>query len=218
MNIAVYLAWWNKPYDVTQPIRVSISVPITEEATERLYYWADPNSNAEQTVERAGNYMIGSQDKFTDIRAMKKVPIFYSGSPSNESVFIADAAALLVGIIFGSIHLIGWSFHSSTHAELVLWRLSSAIIVGIPACFFVFSGIPTGFKAHIRQVKRSISQCTGVEARNPLNILVFWTSVMVVMLYVAARLTALVLAFSTLHSLPPGAYQAIPWINPIPHI
>ena len=147
----------------------------------------------------------------------EKTPIFYSATPDDRTAVISDGIALLVAVGFGAVHFIGWSSLLS-YQELLLWRLSSISMASIPLSVIAGATILHIFKPRIRRGKRWISNLIGVDIRNTLNCLLFWVVVLLGMLYIAWRVSTLVLALTTLQLLPAGVYQAVPWTNFLPHI
>ncbi|CAG8769213.1 5905_t:CDS:1, partial [Acaulospora colombiana] len=76
----------------------------------------------------------GSGENQDAMTGMKNVPTFYSGAAySEDDLFLSGYIALAIGVVFGAIHLIAWSYSFLSHAEQLLWRLSSIAIIGIPA-------------------------------------------------------------------------------------
>jgi hypothetical protein len=116
----------------------------------------------------------------------------------------AFLGALVVSMVFGGIHCIGWaeSFSFPSHMEQLLWKMSSSTIVGIPLYFLVlvligqkYDDLPSIFQASfaILYLLRPI-------------------------LYTLARIALLVLALIALRSLPPSALQTVHWTTFIPHV
>ena len=55
---------------------------------------------------------------------------------------IADVIMLGVGVCFGAIHCIAWHFSFPTHAELLIWRISSVAITAVPIYMpLIFSSV-----------------------------------------------------------------------------
>jgi hypothetical protein len=102
--------------------------------------------------------------------------------------------AVIISIVFGGIHCIAWSFPFPSHAEQLLWRISSIPITGVPLLLLVLFFIPDKF--------------------SPRYIVVNIFPI----LYLLARVTLLVLAFMALRSLPPSALQTVHWTTFLPHI
>jgi hypothetical protein len=126
--------------------------------------------------------------------------MFYSGEPEDTVVNIAGSITLAAGVVFGAIHCVAWSFHFPSHTESLLWRISSAAIATVPVLTFVVS----------------------VVAYNAGDNMWLYLSIVILvlsgLLYVAARVITVALAFVTLASLPLGAFQTVHWTTLIPHL
>ena len=139
--------------------------------------------------------------------------MFYAGDAS-ASVAIAGG---VIATIFGGIHCVAWSFQ---FPEQLLWRTASLSITCSPTVLvcavLVFKQLQSlygllrlfGIKLPIATYLRSIP------GRLPMAI---GTAVFAV-LYVLSRVALLVIAFMSLRSLPPGAYETVHWTTFIPHV
>jgi hypothetical protein len=187
--VGIFIAWWDKPCNVDCPIRV-FQEPVEADHAD-VVTW----------LNNVFYFIAGQQDDTVDLHSNKKVPMFYSGKPVDET-WIADLITLAAGVVFGAIHCVAWSFTFLSHTEAFLWRLSSVAITAVPVLL-----VGTVLLA-IRLDSRSELAENAILAFMPLSGL----------LYIAARLTTLVLAFINLSSLPPGAFQAVHWTTLLPHL
>ena len=123
-----------------------------------------------------------------------QVPTFYA-PPLKEvnRFFWVRITAIIVAALFGGIHCAGWNFPFPSHAELMIWRLSSLAIIIVPCTF-----VPT-------IVERFMGIDTITTAAN-IFLLAFGIGI-----YVVARLILFVEALTSLRHLPPGAYAAVEW-------
>lgn len=138
---------------------------------------------------------------------------------------------MLVAIVFGSIHCIAWAFVFPSHAEQLLWRVSSIIVVSIPGFWALITLLffmvdddppkppsdsnPTGDADTPQDLHpQSPPVWTGVLS-TVLGILLL---IFPILLYIVARIVLLVLAFTTLRSLSPDSYKTVYWLTFIPHI
>ncbi|KDR69444.1 hypothetical protein GALMADRAFT_145489 [Galerina marginata CBS 339.88] len=59
---------------------------------------------------------------------------FYAYNPTPHKVNVGkDIVLLFVGMLLGAIHCVGWNFFFPSLIEANVWRISSAVITGIPA-------------------------------------------------------------------------------------
>ena len=66
-----------------------------------------------------------------------QVPTFYSGITTASEYILPLSAGMAIAMVFGGIHCVAWSFQPPSHAEQLLWRISSLTITCIPALEFV---------------------------------------------------------------------------------
>ena len=216
MSFGIYLFWWDKPLNVGCPIRVfattdSQGVKETAEQTvhetpgvgQRLLEWKWDWDDVSNRLDRMGYYITGTQDTDDDMLA-PRVPTFWSGNPTDKQVLAADGITLMVGFIFGAIHCIAWSFEFPSHTELVLWRISSVVIIATPAYFLVGVSFGVVYGDQLPDWVRAVIL---------LPLVIFLP-----LLYIVARAATVVLAFMSLRALPPAAYETVHWTTFIPHI
>ena len=127
-----------------------------------------------------------------------RVPTFYA--PTEGYGFIrVRIIAMIVAMLFGGIHCAGWNFPFPSHAELIIWRVSSLITVIVPYTF----------------APSLVAALAGIDT---LDTPVFWVLMPGIGLYVLARLTLLVEALTALRHLPPGAYAVVEWTALLLHL
>jgi hypothetical protein len=196
LNLVTYIFWWNKPLNVTCPIRVLKEghnapeprsperLPLKERFI-RMFTLMDPDRDGTLEV---------------DLLQEKCVSTFYAGSisDSSKSYWTLMIAEIFIAMMFGGIHCIAWSFAFPTHVEQILWRASSAAIVSIPVLWAVVI-----FFTYFHSEKAGI-----------LFIGMFFPS----LIYPFARLVLLVISFTSLRSLSPSAFSTIRWTTFIPHV
>ncbi|KAI0059844.1 hypothetical protein BV25DRAFT_1029770 [Artomyces pyxidatus] len=193
ITVAMYVVWWDKPQNVGGAVRVAVK-KLPEPG------WVFP----EEWYMSVFYIITGGQDDHVDLREERRVPTFYSGGDTDDNnPLYADILALLAAMVFGAVHCAAWHYDFPSHAEKLIWRVSSLAIVALPAVMLI-----------------------------PVLVLLWWYfntpefvervlfPVMICFcapLYIAARLFLLALSFSTLRSLPPEAYRAVQWTLRIPH-
>ena len=207
MNFVIYIFWWNKPLNVNRPVRVfrksermepRVSEPISE---ARELTWKAINKG----LEKIFGIIIGVQDVDVNLSREDRVPRFWANSTDGENAAIADAIVLGVGVCFGAIHCIAWGFSFPAHTELLIWRISSVVITAvpiyIPSLLFLAGWLER--KMNSEKFGTTIS---------------YFGTLSGSILYIIARAVTLVLAFTSLRELPPGAYETIHWTTFIPHV
>ena len=112
----------------------------------------------------------------------------------------ADMIVLGVGVCFGAIHCISWDFSFPTHTELLMWQILCVAITAVPIY------IPLGFFLGGWLDNRELGR-TAIILILPAALLI-----------ILARAITLVLAFTSLRDLPPGAYETVHWTTFIPHV
>lgn len=123
-----------------------------------------------------------------------------------------------IGVVFGAIHCISWSFSFPTRTQQAAWRISSVIIIGVAIAGFLIP--PVGMLFMFCANKLGITEGDKNYA--------FLTKVAIVCLiigffilppiYAAARIVLMAGAFITLHNIPSRAFAEVEWLSFIPHI
>jgi hypothetical protein len=205
INVGMFIAWWNKPRNVDRPIRV-FHKPVEEDEAETIDW-----------LKKMMDPITGRQDEAVNLHKRTKVPMFYSGKPNNSEILTADGITLAAGVVFGAIHCIAWFFDFRSQTELFLWRLSSVAITAVPALLCLVMIIMYIGAKYEDEVPEFV-QILFIVLSIPFALIPLFLMPLLGLLYVAARLTTLVLAFMNLDSLPPGAFQAVHWTTLIPHL
>lgn len=195
MTLAMYMAWWAKPLNVACAIRVA----------EEPVFMPDIVEN-EMTAESLVSQFGGFHDWYVNISRRRAVPTFWAGCPEIEDVTAADIVSLVVSMIFGAVHCIAWfsTFHSPLQQEV--WRSSAIAIAAVPV---VAAG------THILNV--FLFTLLPKDTTIPLYITIP-IQASSVLIYIAARISLLIISFTSLESSPFGAYQTVQWTLLIPHI
>jgi hypothetical protein len=193
LNLITYVFWWNKPLNVTCPIRIVLKKDHRApepRSPERVSLWG-------RFIQML-SLVVPDRDDDVDLLGETRVPTFYSGEIQDGSQPYILIAEILIAMVFGGIHCIAWSFSFPTHVERILWRASSIAIISIPILipvmmiiFLLYLHVPGIFGSSI----------------------IFSTFI-----YVFSRLILLVLSFISLRSLPPNAFYTVHWTNFIPHV
>ena len=147
------------------------------------------------------DFIAGYQDGSVELRREDRVPRFWADSDGGA---IANMIVLGVGVCVGAIHCISWGFSFPTHTELLMWRVLCVTITAVP--IYIFLGFILGRWLRDMGLKKF-----GITV-------LYFSAISGVTLYILARAITLVLAFTSLRGLPPGAYETVHWTTFIPHV
>ncbi|CAG7852734.1 SubName: Full=Uncharacterized protein {ECO:0000313/EMBL:CCA75833.1} [Serendipita indica DSM 11827] len=200
LTLSMYVAWWDKPYGVTFPVRVYETLP------ERTIEQEDLKKKKEEVKlpERVYAYISGTQGYFTDLRSQKRVPMFHSGRNGGRVIlrdFIGPMTIGLVGTLFGAVHLLAWSSPFPSGRVQWLWRFGAVVMTVAPPAAFI--GL-----IFLMLVQKWLI----------LAYLIGYLLRLVPICYLVGRGITIVLAFLTLATLPLDAYQDVEWSDFFPHI
>ena len=141
--------------------------------------------------------MMGGMHSDTVDPGAQSVPVSYAGKLTEEEENLILLTGILVGMTFGAVHCIAWSYQFPSHPEQIIWRSSTVAIICVPVA---------------AAASVAISALTRIHLVTSLGVSSSF------LIYVTARAALLVLAFMSLRSLPSGAYQTVDWTTHIPHI
>ncbi|PVF91969.1 hypothetical protein CPB86DRAFT_830297 [Serendipita vermifera] len=222
LSIAIYTVWWDKPRNIDRPIRVYIAKDVVQETMAEALRSQDPKGDwTDSLCILFGSLVPGNLRRTGDhpLAGMTSVPMFYSGKPNNRremlpSVFVSSGS----GAVFGAIHCLAWSYSFSSSIDQLLWRVSTIVMIAIPALAFVTGAIAI-LDDKLERIEKSwptrfLAYLVDTIGAGLLCIVVFIGP----FLYLAARVVSFLLAFKTLASLPNAAFHTIPWTKWIPHI
>ncbi|MCJ1372293.1 hypothetical protein MMC20_003516 [Loxospora ochrophaea] len=137
------------------------------------------------------------------------IPNDFTGAHGSEDN--SDAYGLLLGTtVFGALHVVAWNFDFPTHAEQIVWRVTS---IYIATALFILLAVGI-FMELIRILVSGIfpsHESKSGKNRDNYIYLVF------AIIYVLSRLFLLVEIFRSLCFLPPDAYIST-WTANIPHL
>ena len=206
MNFVIYIFWWNKPLNINRPVRVfrKFKPNVTQHQvisgeTQRSRAGELTWEAISNVLERIVIFIAGDQDRNVDLSREDGVPRFWADSTGKQS--IVDAIVLGVGVCFGAIHCISWGFSFPTHAELLMWRILCVAITAVPIY------ISLGFLLGSWLLEIGFG-----------DTVLYFFPLSGGLLYIIARVITLVLAFTSLRDLPPGAYETVHWTTFIPHV
>jgi hypothetical protein len=196
LNLFIYIFWWDKPQNVGCPIRVyKTSTAEHTKGGAAIEAWGANVGLAYKIF----IYFVGDQDNFVDYSQESSLPMFWAARPDADEgnvTSLASAGTSLLAAGFGGIHFVAWYSEVPSRAELVLWRVACILLTAVPLIPWITMVIPTvsGFL-------------------QPIGLLL-----LIPPLYVAGRAATLLIAFTTLRSLPDAALIDVDWTTFIPHI
>jgi hypothetical protein len=226
LNVITYILWWDKPLNVDCPVRVR-----KKHVWGQADLQAGDETATEETGERVAfssriqgwwvrfwrwwswsNVWDGLEKVFLVVLWPFVLTMFAADDDDDDDPFFmwknddqysrAFIGVLVVSMIFGGIHCIGWSFPFPSHTEQLLWRIPSIVITSVPLFIVV-----TVFNA-------DIFNDLPVIVKFPIIVLFILSP----FLYLLARGVLLVLAFMALRSLPASALQTVEWTSFLPHV
>ncbi|KAF8175519.1 hypothetical protein K438DRAFT_1847880 [Mycena galopus ATCC 62051] len=207
MNFAIYFFWWKKPLNVGCPVRVTGGQDAGPQRTRTTPKWWQ--NDWREWLNAIIIAIPGRQDQDLDSEQIPQAPMFWSNNPDLAIVARADVITLLVGLLFGAIHCVAWSFPFPSHTEVILWRISCAVMIAVPV-YVSIVGLLYIEAERSNSIVNKLLQKLGI----PLVLGVIFGG----FLYVFARAVTLTLAFTALRSLPPTAYVTVQWTTFIPHV
>ncbi|KDQ49518.1 hypothetical protein JAAARDRAFT_42852 [Jaapia argillacea MUCL 33604] len=140
-----------------------------------------------------------TEDDTSSRRDPMRVPTFHAGQLEGLEETELTWISALLATAFGAVHCFAWNVQVPTHVQLLLWRVSSLTITIIPILeVFVYKAF--------------------IDVDGALGFISFMFLIAAALVYIVARVTLLVLAFTSLRSLPPGAYETVVWTTFIPHV
>jgi hypothetical protein len=139
------------------------------------------------------------------------VPTFYAYMhyAASTTGFVILPAASTVAAVFGGLHCAAWFFAFPSHAELIIWRVSSTVVSVVPISMLFL------FLAFFGEIKTT----SKLELFFKALVMVFSViSTTGLPIYAIARLILFGEAFAALRYLPPNALAVVNWLSSLPHI
>jgi len=143
----------------------------------------------------------------------------HSTSWFHNSESLSAIIAIIVGILFGGIHCIAWSFTFLSVVEKSIWTTSSIIITAVPFAWGSVEILGASFKSTIKRWYDPESKSAGGACSYPsLRKLHEYSGMMTLVVYFTSRAALLILPLIALRSLSPDSLLDINWSTYIPHI
>ncbi|KDR72565.1 hypothetical protein GALMADRAFT_126164 [Galerina marginata CBS 339.88] len=154
--------------------------------------------------------VIETSSTTTIQKGQMRVDTFYAAYTVNLELQQCMAVTSSIAVAFGAIHCVGWYFSFASRAELLLWRISSAVITVVPFSM-VIGSVFVILKENIR------AGPYGEMIAIPLTTAVSVFMVLALPVYIISRLFLLVEAFIGLRFVSAKALANIDWWSFVPH-
>lgn len=211
MNFVTYMFWWRKPRNVGYPIRVYMESGSRERPYEDL-----PTGKLTVMLKKIIPNLAGGED-IAQLNGAHDLPRPWSGQHEHTKddllvIIISGLGPAIAGIGFGATHFIAWPYEFPSYSELILWRISCITMAAVPgiAILAIFVWMAATRYERVGPVLKSF-------ILSGIVILVF-ASLLGGWLYYFARMATIIVAFTTLRSLPSDAFKVVDWTTFIPHI
>ncbi|TFK68034.1 hypothetical protein BDN72DRAFT_898470 [Pluteus cervinus] len=130
------------------------------------------------------------------------------------------ASAVILGTAFNVIHFISWNSIFPTPRERELWRVATTICTAFPVAVLAFAVVKAALSSYTagslsgnQDQNAEPAESTFTKLSKPV-----WLTRPVIVIYVIARISLIVEAYTALRDLPPGAFSDFPWDKFIPHL
>ena len=167
----------------------------------------------------------------------RKIPTFFppEDRPKGDQAYGYHLGIAIIGMLFGLIHCLGWSLVFPSGTERLVWRISAVIISGLPVLivfsysiilflrfvFYLFFPRALLYDPEGSSLRRKLMHLYVNWVGIPINgfrTAIWWIFVILIPIYLLARMALLVEAFLSLRALPSGAYSVVNWTEYLPHI
>ncbi|KAL7925762.1 hypothetical protein ACQKWADRAFT_329723 [Trichoderma austrokoningii] len=139
-SIMTSICWMSKPQDVRYPIRINMSVTMDQVLREAGPVAARPyrQTPLDFVDDLTPSWALNIQPFIKLPVGPHKRPLPRIGDSRLPWLETLESLYLcLATMVYASVHLTGWNFKFPTRVELILWRVSSLILVGTTALFWV---------------------------------------------------------------------------------
>ncbi|SJL18580.1 uncharacterized protein ARMOST_22177 [Armillaria ostoyae] len=263
ISIVTYSLWWYKPLNVQYPISLDkpggrkytptrqriLPQSLSLASKNTVPFWSDLSiatviDGLQWFMKGAMTTVVNMEADFGDVRDTEHGSFRFSSGRGYMKVLTKFEPnetwarfVTTVGVrsLYGAFHCVAWSFYFPSHAEMLLWRVSSvAVVIGllaashVPGAYLITHGNALAWiwyplrgiepEGMLRGIQRAVL------TREPWGNSVFAEFILTVIscagiiAYIVGRMTLVILAFMQLRSLPPLAFHTVQWTTYIPHI
>ncbi|KIK35998.1 hypothetical protein CY34DRAFT_811684 [Suillus luteus UH-Slu-Lm8-n1] len=205
-----YGLWWTKPKDVRRPRPVYWKEHDKSPPAELTY----EKSNTEFSLNGWHHYLLlviyplrslmGTRVTISP-RAVRerRIPAlggYDDSNPHDNNHVITLFVGCFSAFISGGVHCFGWYYLFQGHTEQILWRATSLVTASASLPLLLIFGWVILF---------DFDEDSWV---------VRWSVATIAFIYIATRLTVIVLIVFSLQSLPAGTYDVVAWTTFVPHV
>jgi hypothetical protein len=225
--------WLHKPADVSIPIHLHSTYSIGEISLNRAWSLTP----LDFVDENGPGYSVNVQPfmKMPVIPAARPIQRIPNDRFPMNPYGIQEYFLCFATLLFTAIHVAGWSFDFPTPVERLLWRISSFLLFGITAAFWLFETAASwsrlgrwrtlylfvfnrkGLPQHRARMARRTTTMRRELKQLPLP-WEFATITPLALIYGLARFYLIGEAFAELRDLQGTAYVNIDWTSFLPHI
>ncbi|KAG7087609.1 hypothetical protein E1B28_013558 [Marasmius oreades] len=161
-----------------------------------------------------------------------RVPTFYSGSKRVYSLeSTSGILQLLMAMYFGGLHCVAWNFVFPTRELCQLWRISAITLTSIPLHYLIYMLGIQAYHEHkfpfaewkelpssVRRVFYYSGISLTVHTYRKFGCFAGLLHRLLIFLYLAARITLIILPFILLQGYPSHTLEEVEWTKYIPHV
>ena len=232
-SLMTVVAWYNKPCDVRTAIVLHAEASAEEISSGRL--WRTTPLDFVDANEPGYSMNVQPFMRMPVIPADRPIMRIPNDRFPTDPYGVQEYCVCLATLLFTGIHLVGWNFSFPSPLEQILWRVSSSILFGVTAVFWVLETAASWVRlGRWRRILRLVSgrsqqqlddvdeEVVGtkdIEERTQLPLpWEFWTIMPIAVVYGLARTYLLVEAVYGLRSLEMTALITPQWSLALPHI
>lgn len=247
--IMTSVCWMHKPHDVRYPIRIKMAATMAQVLRDAGPVAARPyrQTPLDFIDDLTPSWALNVQPFMKMPVPPFERPIPRIGDSRLPHLSSVENFGLCFGtMLYASVHMAGWNYAFPSRVEMLLWRVSSMILLGTTLVFWIVEGsailyrrsrsksqnlemgttdckISTRTNGQKDSATRSEVQAeylheVPAEPRELPLVWEFWAIFPIAIIYALARTYILVEALMGLRSLPMSAYMTVDWASFIPHI
>lgn len=233
-SLMTAFTWLHKPADVRTPIQIHTKSRVAELSGSRAW----KNTPLDFVDENGPGWSM-------NVQPFMKMPVIPPNRPIQRipndrfpmnPYGTQEYCLCFATLVFTGLHVAGWNFSFPSVAETVLWRVSSLLLFGVTAAFWILETAASWMRlgrwklAYLRFTdkekfavfeKARAERLSQSEDREPTTLPLpweFWTIMPIAILYGVARLYLIVEAFLELRDIDATAFINVNWSDFIPHI